>query len=110
LEKSEGTKKPNQTNSKWWLAAILLPVIGFCVGYLRAINAPHNQSDWFGFSVLIPISLGLLIGCALSCIATIISVVKREKFYGIALLAGIPSLIFVVNFCSQIPQAAKMHG
>lgn len=99
--------KPNQSNSKWWLVAILLPVIGFCGGYLRAINAPHNQSDWFGFSALVPIFLGLLIGCALSVIATIISAIKREKLFGIALLAGIPSLIFVVNFCSQIPQAVK---
>jgi hypothetical protein len=99
--------KPKQTNGKWWVAAILLPVIGFCVGYLRAINAPHNQSDWFGFSALVPIFLGLLIGCALSSIATIISVIKRERFFGIALLAGIPSLIFAVNFCSQIPQAVK---
>lgn len=96
-----------RSNGKWWLAAILLPVVGFGIGYLCAINAPHNQSDWFGFGVLVRIFLGLLAGCVLSCIATIISLIRREKFSGIALLAGIPSLIFVVNFCSQIPQARR---
>ena len=99
--------KPTQSNSKWWLAAILFPVAGFGVGYFFAITAPHNQSDWFGMAVLARLFIGLLIGCVLSSIATLISAIKRERFFGIALLAGIPSLIFVVNICSQIPKAAK---
>jgi hypothetical protein len=99
--------KPNQSNGKWWLAAILFPVVGFGFGYFFAITAPHNTSDWFGLAVLARLFLGLLIGCVLSSIATLISLIKREKFFGIALLAGIPSLIFVVNVCSQIPKAAK---
>lgn len=99
--------KPNQSNGKWWLAAILFPVAGFGFGYFFAITAPHNQSDWFGMAVLARLFLGLLIGCVLSIIATFISAIKRERFFGIALLAGIPSLIFVDNICSHFPQAAK---
>jgi hypothetical protein len=99
--------KPNQSNGKWWLAAILSPFVGFGFGYFFAITAPHNTDDWFGLAVLTRLFLGLLIGCVLSSVATIISSIKRERFFGIALLAGIPSLIFVVNVCSQIPKAAK---
>jgi hypothetical protein len=99
--------KTNQSNGKWWLAAILFPVVGFGFGYFFAITAPHNGDDWFGLAILARLFVGLLIGCVLSSIATLISVIKRERFFGIALLAGIPSLIFVVNICSQIPKAAK---
>jgi hypothetical protein len=65
--------KPNQSNSKWWLAAILFPIMGFGIGYLFAINAPHNQSDWFGGAFFARLFLGLLIGCVLSIVATVIS-------------------------------------
>ena len=99
--------KSDQSNGKWWLAAILFPIVGFGFGYFFAITAPHNESDWFGLAVLARLFVGLLIGCVLSSIATLISVIKRERFFGIALLEGIPSLIFVVNVCSHIPQATK---
>jgi ABC-type transport system involved in multi-copper enzyme maturation permease subunit len=86
IGKSEGAMKPNQTNSKWWLAAILLPVFAFVGGIFFAYGAPHNQSDWFGGAFLGRIFLGLLIGCVLSCVAAVISVAKREKLCWIALL------------------------
>jgi hypothetical protein len=97
----------NRSNGKWWLAAILLPVMGFGVGYFFAVNAPHNQSDWFGGAVLGRIFLGLFVGCVLSCIATGISVATREKLWGLSLLAGIPSLLLIVNVCIEIPKAVK---
>jgi hypothetical protein len=99
--------KPNQTNSKWWLAAILLPVFAIIGGIFFAYGAPHNQSDWFGGAFLGRLFLGLLIGCVLSIVAAAISLAKRERFCVVALLAGIPSLIFVVNVCVAIPKAAK---
>lgn len=43
----------------------------------------------------------------LSIVATVISVAKREKLCAIALLAGIPSLIFVVKVCVEIPKAVE---
>ena len=95
--------KPNQSNSRWWLAAILLPVFGFGGGYFCVIAGPRNQ----GWGALAVIFLGLFSGCVLSIVTATISVAKREKLCGIALLAGIPSLIFVVKVCVEIPQAAK---
>ena len=70
--------KPSQTNSKWWLAAILLPVFAIVGGIFFAFGAPHNQSDWFGGAFLGRLFLGLLIGCMLSLVATVI----RETFHG----------------------------
>ncbi|MGA3143890.1 MAG: hypothetical protein ABSF10_12850 [Verrucomicrobiota bacterium] len=97
----------NRSNGKWWLAAILLPVMGFGAGYFFAVIAPHNQSDWFGGAVLGRIFLGLFVGCILSCIATGISVATREKLWGLSLLGGIPSLLLIVNVCIEIPKAVK---
>ena len=95
--------KSNQSNSKWWLAAILLPVFGFGVGYFCLSVGPRNQG-WGAFAVIF---LGLFGGCVLSIFTAAISVAKREKLCGIALLAGIPSLLFVVKVCVEIPQAAR---
>jgi len=104
---NDNSTKPNQSNGNWWLAAILFPVVGFVFGYFFAIAAPHNESDWFGLAILARVFVGLLIGCVLSTIATLFSIIQRERFFGFALLAGIPSLIFVVNVCSYFPQAEK---
>jgi hypothetical protein len=93
--------KPIQSNGKWWLAAILLPVFAVGVGWLGAASGPR------GLEALVPLFFGLLIGCVLSCIAATISIIQRERFCVIGLLPGIPSLIFVVNVCAAIPQAAK---
>jgi hypothetical protein len=95
--------KPNQSNGKWWLAAILFPVFGFGGGFFCLIAGPRNQ----GWGALAVIFLGLFSGCVLSMVAAAISAVKREKLCGIALLAGIPSLIFVLKVCVEIPRAAK---
>jgi len=100
---SHNSMKPNQSNGKWWLAAILFPVVGFGGGYFYVIAGPHN----LGWGALAVIFIGLFGGCVLSIVASAISVAKREKLCGIVLLAGIPSLIFVVKVCVEIPQAAK---
>jgi hypothetical protein len=99
--------KPKQSSSIWWLAAILLPVFGIFFGYIGALGAPHNQSDWFGGAFFARLFLGLLIGCVLSIVATVISLAKREKLCGVALLAGIPSLMLIVRVCVEIPKAAE---
>jgi hypothetical protein len=73
------------------------------VRFFIATSGPRNQ----GWDALIPIFFGLLVGCVRSCLVSILSAIKRERFFGIALLAGIPSLIFIVKVCVAIPQGAK---
>ena len=111
--------------SKWWRVTtlntvILLPfistgvglVLGFVAGQHESATHPNanydpihalfNQSgsddiDRWLDAFFAPIIYGLFVGCVLSCIATIISGIRREKKFAQCLIAGIPSLIVVIS-------------
>jgi ABC-type transport system involved in multi-copper enzyme maturation permease subunit len=93
--------KTVQPNGKWWLAAVLLPVLAIVGGIFFAYGAPHNQSDWFGGAFFARLFLGLLIGCVLSIVATAVSVAKREKLCAIALRNCFDSGNPVIDICCQ---------
>lgn len=85
----------------------MLPIFAIFFGYISASGAPHNQSDWFGGAFFARLFLGLLIGCVLSVVATVISMAKKERFFVVALIAGIPSLMLIIKVCVEIPKAAE---
>lgn len=96
---------PDQPSSRWWLAAILFPFFGGCLGFVYGFGALHqNADDWFGMHFLMRILGGLFVGCLLSCVATVISVRKSENLSAVAVMAGIPSLFFVAYVCTKMPQ------
>jgi len=84
-----------QTKTRWWLWAILAPVIALGVGILVAIFLGQHQDDWLGLRAVAPIMLGLLAGCALSCAFAIVSLQKKEVRSTYAFIAAIPSGLFV---------------
>ena len=88
--------KPNQSNGKWWLAAVLLPVLAVGIGFLGAATAPFNQNDWLGLRFVFPIFAGLFIGCLLCCVTAVISVLRKEQASGVAIFLAVPSLIFII--------------
>ncbi len=92
----------NGVKGKWWLSAILLPIFTIGIGLFFAFIAPFNQDDWLGMRFIAPAVLGIFLGAILSCVATIISVVRREDRAAFALLPGIASLIFLVFAGSYI--------
>jgi hypothetical protein len=87
--------KPAARNSKWWLWAILSPVIAIVLGIVVAACLGQRQDDWLGMRAAIPIMLSLLGGCILSCVFAILSLEKRETRSTYAFIAAIPSGLFV---------------
>ena len=86
----------SQGGGLWWLAALLLPVLGGGIGLAIGLSAPANQNDWFGMRVLVPILFGLLAGCVLSCGAAVISLQRDESLAAVGLMAAIPAFVFLV--------------
>jgi hypothetical protein len=95
------------TKSKWWLAAILAPLLSVGFGVLFASSASPSENDWLGLSAIAPLFWGLIGGCAVSCVAAVVSVVKREKLWPAALIAAIPSLLFFIHLFSLEQQAKQ---
>jgi len=87
---------------RWWLFAYLLPVLTIGVGLLFAFTARFNQDDWFGMRYIVPVALGVFFGSILSCVATIVSLVRRENRSAFALLPGMASFIFLVYTASIV--------
>lgn len=70
--------QPKQ-KTKWWLAAIIAPVILTGFGLLVALGMPRNESDWFGVAFIATAFGGLLLGCLLAILFTAISYLKNEE-------------------------------
>lgn len=99
--------KAEKRNSKWWLLALLSPVLAICFSMLTATQAHASQDDWFGMGIIAFVLKGVLIGCVGSCLAAIVSGLRRERLFVIALIAAIPSAGFVVRYYIAINERDK---
>ena len=83
-----------QSKTRWWLWAILSPIIALFVGIVVAMLLGQHQDDWLGMRAIAPIMFGLLAGCTLSCAFAIVSLEKKEERSTLAFIAAIPSGLF----------------
>jgi hypothetical protein len=95
------------TKGKWWLAAILAPLLSLGLGVLFAFGARPSENDWLGLSAIAPLFWGLIGGCSVSCIAAVISAIRRERRWAVAWVTAIPSLLFLIYLFSLVPDAKQ---
>ena len=95
-------KENNRSKISWWAISYLLPIFSILTGVLVAILIPKRENDWLGIGFIIPIYIGILAGCGLACIGSIISLKKREKLSWLSLLIAIPAAIFLIYSAVQI--------
>jgi len=57
---------------------------------------PHNESDWFGFRVLLAAGSGVLVGSCLCVAFAVASAARNERKSGWTLIAAVPSFFFML--------------
>jgi hypothetical protein len=89
-----------RSESKWWLVAIVSPLVVIGIGILLGLTARSNENDWLGIRFILPIFWAIVVSCFFSLFAAVISLVKKEKFWGVAVLPAIASLCFLVKLAN----------
>jgi zinc transporter ZupT len=84
-----------RSKTRWWLWAVLSPIVALLVGVITAMLLGQHQDDWLGMRAIAPVVFSLFAGCTLSCVFAIISLEKKEARSALALVAAIPSGLFV---------------
>ena len=91
--------------SKWWLGAILAPPLTTAIGIVVGLASPQHDSDWIGVAFLIPFVVGLTLGCLVSVVCSMFSLLKKESRAALAMLFGIMSLGVLVFAAVEIFKA-----
>jgi hypothetical protein len=84
------TTPDKESTSKYWVGAVVSPLVFIALGMFVAFLSPRNENDWLGMRLLVPAGLGMLIGCASAVYCSVVSVRRNEKYCLIALLVGFP--------------------
>jgi hypothetical protein len=95
-----------ESDGYWWLATILPPILGIVFGILKFLYVNRNNSlegmagfAWFGAAVLV--MLGFLGGSLLSFVFMVISIIKKEKHAGRAVIFSI--ILLLLNIMLFFP-------
>jgi hypothetical protein len=88
--------------SKWWLGAILAPPLTAAIGIVIGLASPEHDSDWMGVAFIIPFVGGLTLGCLVSVVCAVFSLLKKESRAALALLFGITSFWVLVFAAIEI--------
>lgn len=89
-------KEPDESyaNGHWWLYALLFPVGCAMAGFLLVFVVSQQQDDWLGLRFFLPLIFAVPIGAIGSCIAAVVSIVRRERHSEFGALAGFLCLLF----------------
>ena len=82
--------KQPAVKTRWWLGAILAPLLSPIVGIVVGLLRPQHDSDWIGVGFMIPFVTGISVGCVASVVCAIFSWFKKESRSGLAMLFGVP--------------------
>lgn len=91
-----GSESKPEKSTRWWLGAILAPLVTTTVGVVVGLAIPQRDSDWIGVGFMIPFVIGLTSGCLASVICAVFSWIKKEQRAGLAMLFGVPSFCVLV--------------
>jgi|CXWL01.1.fsa_nt_gi hypothetical protein len=91
--------------SRWWLGAILAPLLMTAIGITVGLASPQRDSDWIGVAFIIPFVVGLTSGCLVSVVCSVFSLLKKESRAGLAMLFGLTSLGVLVFAAVKILSA-----
>lgn len=96
---ARNTETPKRSNIKWWLVATLITAIFAIVGgiLIASSAAAGPEGGVIVLAFISPLFYVGLAGCVVACIATIISGIKREKYFAVGLVATI-CLLLSFNF------------
>jgi hypothetical protein len=70
--------EPKQ-KTKWWLAAILAPIVSIGLGALITFGASRNPGDLLGLQLIAPAFGGFVVGGVLGVVFALVSYLKNEN-------------------------------
>jgi hypothetical protein len=102
MESNDSSQPTKRRSSPFALIGFFLPLVVAALGVLVGIASPHQDSDWFGASVLASTGIGLLLASTIAVACLAISLARRERAAFLAAITGIPALFFMIWLLSGL--------